>query len=106
MIRKYATWIESSLEKGKCDQAEQYAASLKQIGGSSEYDELISECRRLDHEHVELSGICPHCGELTIAGNFCTECGGNIREFTVICPHCSTWTADENFCIHCGQRLK
>jgi len=106
MIRKYATWIESSLEKGKCDQAEQYAASLKQIGGSSEYDELISECKSKHQEHAEISGICPYCGEATVHGHFCTKCGGDLSELTVVCPKCLKWTADEKFCIHCGHELK
>ncbi len=106
MKEQYENWIETSLGSGDCSKATAYAAALTQIGSDRTYQKEIAGCLERKQGSSAAEGICPFCGHLTVAGNFCTSCGESLNDLTVVCPACNTWTADEKFCIHCRQRLK
>jgi len=47
---------------------------------------------------------CPHCGQLTPMGKFCTNCG---RPLAITCPNCGmTLPPTAKFCPNCGTKVK
>lgn len=54
---------------------------------------------------------CPICGELTTAGKYCFECGGETERTIgvafklIVCPNCGTEVPKKNFCTACGTKF-
>jgi len=86
-------------------QALALAASSVDSSGQDLSEKSIGRLMTLVRESKSDAGICPHCaGDLGPAGDFCPQCGLQIRGNVLTCIRCGKPVQEDGtYCPHCGS---
>lgn len=98
-------------ERGMCEECapdlQEELAAMQQEATLEQIRERLRETDLTSHIDVAAPARanCPHCGEKTAPGKFCSECGKPLAA-EVECPRCGAKTkAGSRFCSECGGPL-